>query len=294
MTETHAETSLSGASASVAAVFDEREDAVRAVRRLQDAGVSESAIRFTEGVEGGATGTVRETDRGFFEALGDFFFPEEDRYAYAEGLSRGGYLVTVMVRDEAERDLALDILDDEGTVDIEARQEEWRAEGWSGYVGAGSGGASGSQAAAAGFAEDRSRFEGGSRTLDADETIPVVEERVRVGKRDASHGRVRVRSYVVETPVREDVALTEERVEVERRPVDRAVAPGEDPFRERVVEAEERREEAVVSKEARVVEEVGLRREQDVRHETIDEVERRTEVEVEDERLDRTRDDVVR
>jgi hypothetical protein len=50
-----------------------------------------------------------------------------------------------------------------------------------------------------------------------EEVIPVAEERLRVGKRDVSHGRVRIRSYVVETPVEEQVTLREERVAVERR-----------------------------------------------------------------------------
>jgi hypothetical protein len=42
---------------------------------------------------------------------------------------------------------------------------------------------------------------------------------------------VRVRSYVVETPVEEQVTLQQERVHVERRPVDRPVGPGDDVFR---------------------------------------------------------------
>src|SRR5690348_3190656 len=78
------------------------------------------------------------------------------------------------------------------------------------------------------------------------------EERLRVGKREVGHGRVRVRSYVVETPVQEQVTLHQERVEIERRPVDRPAAAGDDAFRERTIEATETSEEAVVSKEARV------------------------------------------
>ena len=52
---------------------------------------------------------------GFWEALKDLFLPEEDRHTYAEGLRRGGYLVTVQTRD-ADYARALDILDDEGTI----------------------------------------------------------------------------------------------------------------------------------------------------------------------------------
>jgi uncharacterized protein (TIGR02271 family) len=117
-----------------------------------------------------------------------------------------------------------------------------------------------------------------------DEVIPIVEEQVRVGKRDVSHGRVRIRSYVVETPVTEQVNLREEHVHVERRPVDRALTGSENLFQERTIEAEERGEEAVVSKEVRVKEELVVRKNVEERTETVSDTVRRTEVDVEDER----------
>jgi uncharacterized protein (TIGR02271 family) len=125
---------------------------------------------------------------------------------------------------------------------------------------------------------------GTSAPVGGEEVIPVVEERLRVGKRETAHGRVRIRSYVVETPVQEQVTLREERVEVERRPVDPSVPAGDDAFRQRVIEATETAEEAVVAKEARVVEEVVVRKEAEERTETVRDTVRRTEVEVEDER----------
>jgi uncharacterized protein (TIGR02271 family) len=121
-------------------------------------------------------------------------------------------------------------------------------------------------------------------TAGGEERIPVVEERLSVGKRQAGQGRVRVRSYVVETPVQEQVMLRKEDVQVERRPVDRPMAAGDDAFRERTIEATETSEEAVVSKEARVTEEVVVRKTAEERTETVRDTVRRTEVEVEDER----------
>ena len=105
---------------------------------------------------------------------------------------------------------------------------------------------------------------------------------MRVGKRDVN--RVRVRSYMRETPVSGQIDLTNERVELERRPVDRPLAAGNEALTERSIEADERAEEAVVSKEARVVEEIGLRRESNTRRETVSDTVRHTEVEVEDDR----------
>ena len=96
---------------------------------------------------------------------------------------------------------------------------------------------------------------------------------------------MRIRSYVVETPVEEQVALREEHVQqVERRPVAPPVAAGDDAFRERTVEATERTEEEAVAKEARVTEEVVVRKQAEERTETVSDTVRRTEVEVEDER----------
>ena len=116
---------------------------------------------------------------------------------------------------------------------------------------------------------------------------------MRVGKRDTSHGRVRVRAYTVETPVSEMVELRDEHVELVRTPVNRPAKVDED-YRERSFEAEEHREEAVVSKEARVVEEIGLRKTSDTRQETVSDTVRHTEVEVDDERTAVERHDLDR
>ena len=112
-----------------------------------------------------------------------------------------------------------------------------------------------------------------------------MEERLNVGKRVAESGRVRVRSYVVEQPVEEQVTLRDETVHVDRRTVDRPVTAADEAlFESKTIEATEMREQAVVSKDARVVEEVGIRKDAGQRTETVTDKVRRTEVEVEDER----------
>jgi stress response protein YsnF len=106
---------------------------------------------------------------------------------------------------------------------------------------------------------------------------------------------VRVHSYIVETPVEEQVRLREERVHVERRPANSPGIAGEELFRERVIEAEERSEEAVVAKEARVTGEVVVNKETTERTETIRDTVRRTEVEVnEDDVANTNRTDTTR
>jgi uncharacterized protein (TIGR02271 family) len=117
-----------------------------------------------------------------------------------------------------------------------------------------------------------------------EQVLPVVDETLRIGMRDVSHGHVRVRSYVVETPVEEQVSLRKERIAIERRPAGRALSDADQTFQERTIEVEERGEEAVVSKEARITEEVVVRKEAEQRTETVSDTVRQTEVEVEDER----------
>jgi uncharacterized protein (TIGR02271 family) len=208
---------------------------------------------------------------GLTGALIDAGVDENDAHAYAEGVRRGGALVTVRASD-AEVDRIVDILDDEGTVDFNERENTWRSEGWTG---------AGAATGATGLTGRAS-----SNSGRADEVIPVAEEELHVGKREVNRGRVRLHSRVVERPVQEQVNLREERVAVERRPVSGTTQAGiaGDPFQERTIEVEERGEEAVVSKEARVVEEVVVRKEAEQRTETVSDTVRKTEIEVEDER----------
>jgi uncharacterized protein (TIGR02271 family) len=113
--------------------------------------------------------------------------------------------------------------------------------------------------------------------------IPVMEEELQVGKRQVERGGARVRSRVIERPVEEVVRLREERVRVERRPVNRPVTEADlRAFREGTIEVTERAEEPVVSKQARVIEEVVVGKDVGERTETVRDTVRRTEVDVEE------------
>jgi uncharacterized protein (TIGR02271 family) len=111
--------------------------------------------------------------------------------------------------------------------------------------------------------------------------IDVVEEDLRVGKRQTEGGGVRVQTHVVEQPVEEQVRLREEEVHVERRPVDRPASSGDlNAFKEGSFEVNAVREEAVVEKQPRVVEEVVIKKDARERTETVRDTVRRTEVDV--------------
>lgn len=262
----------------ITAFFDSRADADHAIERLVSAGIPRSAIQLVLGDAEGAASTLKTEETGFWAALENFFFPNEDRYTYAEGLRRGGYLVTLSRYPLDMHDIALDILDDEGSIDLDERSQAWESEGWSRAGSVERPLDTGVQTSSAATSQ-QTQF-----GADGEEIIPVVQEELRVGKREVNSGRVRVRSYVTESPVREELSLRDENVEVTRRPVDRPVSNTDNAFVDRTIEAEEHREEAVISKDARVVEEISLRTTSDQRTETVSDTVRKTEVEIEDER----------
>jgi uncharacterized protein (TIGR02271 family) len=283
----------------VTCLFNSESEASSVVRQLENSGISHGKIcqfsntgtnRFWEG-----TSSFDERSGGAGHDRVEHYLmnngvPQDDAYAYAEGVRRGHTLVAVQCDDDEVNEV-VGILDNDGVLDLDERQESWRSEGWTGYGAGMMGAADSATTPATGMTgssmRDRDDMYNRDKLQGRDEVIPVAEEELHVGKRDVSHGRVRIRSHVVERPVQEQVSLTEEHVSVERRPVDgsmRTAARGGDLFRERTIEAEERSEEAVVSKEARVVEEVVVRKDSDQRTETVSDTVRKTEIEVEDER----------
>jgi uncharacterized protein (TIGR02271 family) len=208
--------------------------------------------------------------------------PQEDAASMAEGLRRGGGVVHAQV-PEGRFDEVADALEASGAVDLSTREAEWRREGWSG--GSATMAATSSAGATGGGSSAVERL--GAATDEA--RIPVVEERLSIGKREVDHGRVRIRSYVVETPVQQQVTLHQERVDVQRRPVDRLLTEADAAlFQERTIEAIAAAEEVVVAKEARIKEEVVIRKTADDQTRTVSDTVRRTEVEVEDGRVSGT------
>jgi len=117
-----------------------------------------------------------------------------------------------------------------------------------------------------------------------EESVPIVEEQLSVGKSKSATGGVRVTSKVTEQPIEEKVTLAEEHVSAEQRPADRELSSDEAKaaFQEKTVEMMGVKEEAEVSKEARVVGEVSVSKETTKREQTVRDTLRKTEVDVEE------------
>ena len=254
----------------ITAMFDTRADAEAGKQRLIAANIDTDNVRIhdqsSEGYNQDSSSTTASTGQnGMWGSVKNAMLPDEDRHTYEEGIRRGGVVLSADVDDD-EVDAAVRALEETSCVDMEDRSKSWRNEGWTGP-----------QAAIAGAARKTDGLTSGD-----EQKLKVVEEQLVVGKRETERGGVRVRSYVTEKPVHEQVRLREEHVNVERRPVDQRLEGGAgDAFQERTIELTERNEEAVVGKEARVVEEVVLSKTAGERVEEINETVRKTDVEVE-------------
>lgn len=197
------------------AFYDHRADAEKAMVRVTDLGVPD--VRMT----GGEDFAGREDagrDRSIWESISDFFFPPEDGETYAEGLRRGGFLVTARNVSPELHDQVLDILDDDGSIDLDERADNWRSEGWTGTSASAlgrrdlddatddvGGHAPAADASAPPLATVPIPGAGGalgmpgSNAAAADPTSPGAQDALRAGRRDTSHGRTRARSYTLDS-----------------------------------------------------------------------------------------------
>lgn len=280
-------------SSTITAMFDSRSDAEAAKERLQSALIDTNNVHIHDKTSTGfnESGYSTHKDRGIWDSIKNAFMPDEDRHTYEEGVRRGGVLLTADVDDD-QVDEAVRVLEEADSIDIDDRSSQWRSSGWD-YpaAGAGSTGAAslGGLSSTSGSA---SALSGGDIARDdREEVIPIVEEELVVGKRDVNRGSVRVRSYVTETPVHEQIRLRDEHVNVERRSVDQPLSISElDAFAERTVEVTATGEEAVIAKNARVVEEVVVTKTSDERTEDVADTVRRTEVDIDRDRGDLEQD----
>jgi uncharacterized protein (TIGR02271 family) len=271
------------------AVFDNRSDAQNAMTELLGAGFDRTQLRLNEDsgteVNIASSGTSGgEADEGVGASIKHFFsglFDDDNDTAhtkkYSTALARGHHALTVTATDENQVERAADIVERFGPIDIDEKAAEWEGASTSQTPVVGS-----DHAYAAGNVQSNDTASSPQRDVSGGTAIPIVQEQLKVGKREVQRGGVRVYSRIVETPVQESVSLREEHVHVERRPVDQLLnADNTVAFKEQTIELRETGEEAVVQKTARVVEEVVVSKDVTERQESINDTVRHTEVEVE-------------
>ncbi len=247
----------------IVAVYDAPEQAEAAAEDLKAAGVAPHAISIH--AAGGSMHGDRiaepPQERGFWTSLfgGE---PDHDVDVYQRSLASGSTVLTVLV-PQADAGPVLYILNNHHPVDIDERSAAY-----------------GLAPASAARQEELYTDAPAAVSNDGGETLQLSEERLSVGKRVVNRGNTRIRRFVVETPVEEQVNLRDETVTVERRPVNGRVAAANAEFTESTVEVQSFGEEAVVGKSAHVVEEVTIGKKVSDRTETIRDTVRREDVEI--------------
>ncbi len=230
----------------IVSLFRSTQDAQAVVKELKQLSITGNDVEVIEKSAGDVTS--RLTSRGV---------TADAARVYNEGLRRGNTLLSVHVEDNKVDDV-LELLNSRGALDLNEQSKQYRA----------------SKSDEMYINKDRTQGE---------YALPVIEEQLAVGKRQVERGGVRVYNRVTEKPVEAQVNLREEHVNVERRPVDRAVTDADlRNAKDGMIEVTTRSEEAVVGKQARVVEEVVVNKDVQERTETVRDTVKRTDVEVEE------------
>jgi uncharacterized protein (TIGR02271 family) len=274
------------ASETIVAVFNTADEAQNAIRALEAQGVPSSSIQqyarddSSYADQSSTGGGVRQ---GFWSwLLGEEGGYQDHRTVYERTYESGGVVVTVIV-SESEADRVVSTLEAHNPVDLDERTSQY------GLTGAASESGTtrtdinlGASAAGSTGTATSGLQTGTAATTQGEQVVPLAEEQLEVGKRTVQKGAARVRRYVVERPVEEQIRLRNERISIERRPVSGSATVAPDAFTDKVVEVTETTEEPVVSKTARVVEEVVVGKEAEERTETVRDTVRREEVEIDE------------
>jgi len=243
---------------SIIAAFHDRGNALNAMNELRSSGYETRKLEMID--------DPNESSR-LTDLLLERDVPRERAELYGEVERRGAPVLICDAEDDRAREIAA-IFDRNGALDIEHAKERWSQQGWTGYS------AEAEPLDEQQLAKERDHMR---------ESLAVVEEEVRVGKREIPGESVRVRTFVTERPVHEQVSLREEHIGVHREAVNEPVPPGatDSTFTEEEFVVTTTAEQPVVEKQARVVERVNIEKEAETHTETIDETERRRDVEVE-------------
>ena len=246
----------------VVGLFDEPNEARTVVKELKSAGFDHIDVK------------NRGENRGLTGHLENHGVPDSHSHFYAEGVRRGGTLVTLFT-DDGHYTNAVELMRRHGAVDINKRASYYKKGGYERH-----------DENAPPYNEEKysaERKEYGTHEHNEGETVlPEIEEKIHIGKEKVQRGGVRVFARETEVPVEESVTLRDEVIDVYRQNVDRAATADDmKAFNQGEVVVTETDERAVVSKEARVTGEVHVGKHAEEKTETVRDTVKKREVEVE-------------
>ena len=262
----------------IVTAYDTEEHAEQAVRALKAAGYDADDIhKFTsdEMSEAGEGAGNIIRNRGFWHRLFGRDLEEHEATVWGHTVGKGGVIVTLRVPD-TDVARAMGILDGHKPIDVHERATS---------IGLAPVAVKPPPLAPQQPAAEALRTAAAvnpSFTAATDPNrIRLAEEHLDVGKRLVQTGTTRIRRFIVETPVEQNVTLHEEHAEVLRRAITDPTYVTDIDWGEQTIEVKETAEQAVVGKTARVVEEVDVRKVGSERVETVRDKLRRQQIEIE-------------
>jgi uncharacterized protein (TIGR02271 family) len=253
----------------VVGLFKDRSEAQAAMKDLMISGFIKEDIdlsnrKFAENTNAGDNYSTDNDNLGIGDRIANFFnslFGDDEMTArnYTNAASDADAILTVQADSDERARVAQQIFDRHGSMDVDENEARFSQQ----------------RTAAAGTKQTN------AAAANTKTTIPVVEEKLNVGKQQIETGGARIRSRIVEKPVEANVRLREEHVVVNRRPVDREISDADlKSFKPGEMEITEHAEVPVVGKQARVVEEVEVGKNITERNETVRDTVRSTDVDV--------------
>jgi uncharacterized protein (TIGR02271 family) len=259
------------------AVYDTPPHADAAVKALKAAGFAESDISVFDAdrLKAGRTSlSPGVTEPGLWHRLFGTDVHEHEASIYGQTVEDGGSVISVRV-PESEVAHASAVLNIHRPVDVHDRAVT------SGIAQAAHVEAVEKKLAAVPLASMQQVAVSPKLAAAQPDVLRLAEEQLEVGKEIAETGRTRVRRFVTEREVAQDVALHEEHAEVLRKAISDPTFVGEIDWADGTIEIIETAEHALVNKTARIVEEVGLKKVGTDHVETIHDKLRRQQVEIE-------------
>ncbi len=270
-------------------IYDDLAQAQKAVQQLSQAGIRQGDITIASNdggkgytSYGGANSSDYTTGNSIGNDISNFFgsifgsdINDDELDIYSEAVRRGSAVIVVDT-DDKMTERAAEVLNQHNAVDVDRRAAQYRSSGHKKF-----------DAKAPLYDTEKAQTETRNYANQGEVALPVIEEQINVGKRAVQRGGVRVHTRMTERPVEETVNLREEKVTVDRRPVDREFSDADRAtLNKGDFTVTTRGEEAVVSKEARVVEEVVVGKDVSERQETVRDTVKRTDVEVDETDVD--------
>jgi uncharacterized protein (TIGR02271 family) len=239
----------------IVAIYDRADKARDAASALESSGFVSGDISV---LNSGSLSDKDVPDASVWQRLFGRSVPEQESAAYRRIINSGGAVLTLRTSDR-EINKAMKILNVHGPMNLQDR--------------------SGSRVASAPASASAPTE---TRGLDAaEEVLRLAEEQIEIGKRQVATGKSRIRRFVTEKPVEQQITLHEEHYEVSRREVNDPQFANDIDWKDRTIEVTETSEQPVVKKTARIAEEVVIRRRESDHVETIRDMVRRQQLEVE-------------